>query len=656
MNRYLPILCLIFLPIICSGQETNTSEIIISIAEELAADQDDPEAVTIFIERLHELAEDPVNINSAGEEEISRLFFLSDFQVKALADYVHATGRILSVYELAAIPGFDKESAAMIVPFITLESKKVNNSDSTRLRNSLISNFSTKPGNNDTTSLGSAWRILTKYKFKSGGFSGGVTIEKDPGEKLLSGYPPLPDFLSAFITYNGDGVLKRIIIGDYSARFGQGTNINTGMRRGISITSPGYMSASDEIKGYTSTEENRFFRGVAASFSAKELDLSVFFSDKHADATITSSTDTTNEYIGNFYLSGVHNTPSLLKKKDSVSELAYGLALSYNHNNFKAGIVWSQIRFSLPINLPINDPEKVFDFAGNRNNLYSFYYNCFIKKILLFGELSVSDLSKYAVIQGMSFRPSDRLTINFLFRDYNSGYKTFFGSGPGSGSNTSNEMGFLGNFTFEAARNLFISGGYDIQYFPWLKYRCSAPSQGVRRELKIRFIPSEKLVIESSYSYRLSMQDTDAEQGIPNQVNNVTRSLRTSARYSINSNLTFGTRVDYKIVNPSGNIGYVLLQDINYTFRRVPVTLWIRYCIFNTDSWSSRVYTYENDLLYSFSIPALAGTGSRMYVMAKWRISEYAELRIKYGMTSVIMNGDSVKNSDEIKVQFRVWF
>jgi hypothetical protein len=101
-------------------------------------------------------------------------------------------------------------------------------------------------------------------------------MEKDPGEKLLIGTPPLPDFLSAQIAFYGPGVLRRIIVGDYSARFGQGTNINTGIRRGISLTLPGYMSASDEIKPHTSTEENRFFRGLAAGFSFRNIELSIY--------------------------------------------------------------------------------------------------------------------------------------------------------------------------------------------------------------------------------------------------------------------------------------------------------------------------------------------------------------------------------------------
>jgi hypothetical protein len=100
----------------------------------------------------------------------------------------------------------------------------------------------------------------------------------------------------------------------------------------------------------------------------------------------------------------------------------------------------------------------------------------------------------------------------------------------------------------------------------------------------------------------------------------------------------------------------ILFQEINWSFRKIPVTLWARYCLFATDDWLSRIYTYENDLLYSFSIPALAGEGSRSYVMIKWKISDFSEFRIKYGITSLVTKGNSVENTDEIKMQIRIWF
>lgn len=654
MARYLIIFFLIFYLVKGFGQETNLPDIIINIAEELAADDDDPEAVTIFLERLHELADDPVMINSTDENEISRLFFLTDFQVKAIADHVLSSGQIVSDFEIASIPGFDKETVEMMIPFISLKNKLVNTSDSSRMRNSMISNFSIKSGKSDSSSLGSRWRILSKYKFSTGRFSGGFTMEKDPGEKLLAGHPSVPDFLSANIAFTGTGLIRRIIVGDFSARFGQGTNINTGFRRGISLTSPGYMSARDEIKPYTSTEENKFFRGVAADFSMKNIGLTMFYSKNYSDATISPSSDSQNNNIENFYVAGIHNTTSLLNKKDAISTLAYGMIVTLNLNNLKVGLVWSQNKFSLPVSPAGDDPERIFDFKGDKSNLFTVYYNTFIKKILLYGELTASDNYKYAVVNGISFRPSDRLTINFLYRNYNPGYPAFYGNGPGSGSNTSNETGILGNFTFEAASHLFISGGYDIQNFPWLKYRCSAPSHGTRQEIKLRFLPSEKLIFDASYSYRFTMADNDETQRIPVQDKLISRSFKISARYSMLDNLISGTRIDYKFVNPSGSTGFLIFQEINFSFRQI--SLWARYCIFNTDDWLSRIYTYENDLLYSFSIPALAGEGSRSYIMVKWKILDFAELRIKYGNTTLVTNGYALGNTDEFKVQLRMSF
>jgi hypothetical protein len=99
-----------------------------------------------------------------------------------------------------------------------------------------------------------------------------------------------------------------------------------------------------------------------------------------------------------------------------------------------------------------------------------------------------------------------------------------------------------------------------------------------------------------------------------------------------------------------------MAQDLAYKFIRIPVTLWARYCIYNTDDWDSRIYLYENDLLYSFSIPAFSGKGTRSCIMAKWDIGDHAELRVKYGLTSRSATNDIQSYTDELKVQFRIWF
>jgi len=643
-------------PVNLFGQETILSEGIINIAEELAYSETDPGAVSGYIEKLHELADDPVKINSSGMDEISRMFFLSDFQVKSLADYAHSSGPIISVYELLNIPGFDKETVNMMIPFIRLDNGLYIKSDSARWRNTLITNISLKTGNVDTASPGSPIKVLTKYNFKAGSISGGITTEKDPGEKFLTGNPPLPDFISAHFAYSGHGVLQKLILGDYSARFGQGTSINTGIRTALSLTSPGYMSTRNEIKPYTSINENNFFRGIAAEFSLKNLGLTIFYSENQSDATLGSSSGYSEDFFSDFYKAGIHNSKSSLQKKDAISETNVGTNISYNFEKLRIGLVWLETKFSLPLISGNNDPENNFDFQGEKNNLYSIYYNSFFRKILFYGEFSINEINKYAFVQGFTFRPSDRLTINTLYRNYYPGYISFHGNGPGNNAANKNENGILTNFTFETAKHLFISTGCDIYFFPWLKYRCSAPTQGIRQEVRIKYLPNDKLVVEASYNNKVSMADKSETTGIPEINQCVAKTFKASVRYSFSEYVTFTTKINYKTVDQSGSRGMLLLQDLNYRFRNIPVTIWTRVCIFNTDDWDSRLYTYENDLLFSFNIPALSGKGLRSYTMLKCDIGELAELRVKYGWLSFIKSGDSQNNSSDIKLQFRIRF
>ena len=637
-------------------QNETLPEIIINIAEELAAEESDPEAITAFIEQLHELSENPVSINSGDENEISRLFFLSDFQIKAIADYVKSSGPLVSIYEITGIPGFDQLTAEMMVPFITIENKVYEQSATSTWRNTFLTNLIIKSGERDSSDVGSPWRILSKYKFTAGHISGGFTIEKDPGEKTLTGMPPLPDFLSANLSYNGKGFIKRIIIGDFGARFGQGTNINTGIRTGLSLTAPGHMAGRNEIRPYTSTDENNFFRGAAAEFSLRNLGLSLFYSQNRIDGTLDSPTDSTGLFIRDFYKTGLHSTLSLIEKKDVVTETSFGVNFTYDFTFLRVGFVWSGSSFSLPVSGENGEPEDLFKFAGKRNNIYTFYYNSLINKFLLFGELSANDFRNLALIQGITLRPSDRLTINFLYRNYVPGFHSLHGKGPGNSLYTSNEQGMLGNFTFEVAKHLFISAGCDLSYFPWLKYRNNSPSFARKKEIKLKYLVTENIIFDLSYNIRSSMLNYSEGHGIANMAEISNRALKCLVKYSPAENLILSSCINYKISKPSEGKGFLMSQDVVYKFRQTPVTIWFRYCIFNTDNWDSRLYSYENDLLYTFSIPALSGEGTRSYVMVKWEIHDFAELRVKYGLTSCFYGNSLSENRDELRIQFRIWF
>ena len=59
-------------------------------------------------------------------------------------------------------------------------------------------------------------------------------------------------------------------------------------------------------------------------------------------------------------------------------------------------------------------------------------------------------------------------------------------------------------------------------------------------------------------------------------------------------------------------------------------------------------------LLYSFSIPALYGNGSRFYFMAGWKITRKAELRFKYGILSEVIHPGAFTNTEEFRLQLKI--
>jgi hypothetical protein len=629
--------------------QESTSELITSVAEELAGeDQGDIES---YIDRLSELADNPVNLNSGSEDELSRLFFLTDFQVRSLIDYTRTSGRLVSAYELPSIPGFDRETAALMLPFVTIQDLKTSTPFFGPVRNNLLTNITYRTGNDYSSSPGSPVRFLAKHRITSGRFTAGFTLEKDPGEKLFTGKPSRPEFLSSYLSYKGDGHIKKIIAGDFAARFGMGTGINTSFGMALPLSTPNYLASRNEIKQYTSTDENNFFRGAATELAFGKLSATLFVSSSLKDATPSDSADG----IDGFYTSGLHETESGISRKDVVRNIAWGINASYSFKNVRAGLLWSEDRLSLPVLKQGSDPEKKFDFSGRSNTLVSVYYSALIKNVLLFGEASFNSSFSHAIVQGLSLKLSGRLTVTGLYRNLEPGYFSFHGKGPGSSSGNWNERSMMAGFSFEAAKHLFISGGCDMRKFPWLKYRCSSPSSSLRRELRLKFLPAENLSAEILYNYRSSFYDIPESNGIPAAKELSYNYVRGSVRYSPAKGLILTTRTDYKSVGRGEEKGMLLLQDAAYSFRKIPLSFWFRYCIFSTGSWDARLYTYENDLLYSFSIPALSGEGSRSYLMVKWEFGDFAEVRLKYGITSTGKELNSVIKEDW-RFQARIYF
>jgi hypothetical protein len=92
----------------------------------------------------------------------------------------------------------------------------------------------------------------------------------------------------------------------------------------------------------------------------------------------------------------------------------------------------------------------------------------------------------------------------------------------------------------------------------------------------------------------------------------------------------------------------MLYQDILFRPEKFPVEFTFRYALFGTDGYDSRIYTYENDVLYAFSIPSFFGDGQRIYLMAKWKLTGRVNFWFRLARTTYFNKTTISSGADEI--------
>jgi hypothetical protein len=107
--------------------------------------------------------------------------------------------------------------------------------------------------------------------------------------------------------------------------------------------------------------------------------------------------------------------------------------------------------------------------------------------------------------------------------------------------------------------------------------------------------------------------------------------------------------------------GFLILQDIAYKPLEKPYTLNGRVAYFRTDGYNPRLYAYENDVLYSFSIPALYGNGIRSYLNIQYKLLTNLTLWLKAAATHQFATAEAgqpvaATTKSELKIQLRYQF
>ena len=675
-----------------AGQQRSQEEqtIIEYLIEEIAQNTDLDVDYTLLYEDLLLLEEDPININNASITDLQRLHFLTEFQIRSLLLYVQQNGPFLSIYELQLVEGFDQNVIRLLIPFILVGEaegkpepllKSINKGKhQVILRADRILeeqqgyapiSDSAYNSNSNSRYLGSPLKGILRYRFHyKTKIYWGVTAEKDAGEEFFTGSNTQGfDYYSAHLLVNDIGKIKTLAIGDYHLRFGQGLTLWSGVSYGKTPDIMNIRKRQYGITKYSSTNENRFLRGAATTVSFNNLGLTAFYSRKKIDANIHYG-DTLNNEIENvtsFQVTGYHSIPSEVEDEDAISESIAGGNLSYGKDNFHLGLTLVNYQFGEAL-IPNERPYNQFDFNGKSNTNIGFDYRFGWNKVNLFGEVSHSLGYGIAYLNGVLLKMHSLVSLSFLHRQYQKDYFPFYSQAFAENSTNKNEQGLYMGTQIQPLKYLKVSAYVDAFKFPWLKYNVDAPSNGLDYMVRIDYNPLETLELYFHLKEESKPRNKSPELPSLNEiVDTKLTKLRFHLAYWVLPQLQLRSRIELSRFwmedKPTEN-GYLLFQDVLFRPEELPVSISFRYAMFDADSWDTRIYAYEHDLLYSFSIPAFHLNGIRTYLLVKYSPLESMDLWFRLAQTYYSqvesigsgLNEIPGKTKTEVKLQMQLKF
>jgi len=669
-----PFGCLFFLLISSSHINGQDSIAVLSgnLLEELIGN-DDEQTYDFFtlVENLETYLNDPLNINEAEEIDFEALGILSERQIRDIINHREKYGDFLSPYELQSIPSLDFGTLFQLMPLVSSGSE-INRKNILDLVSSAQHNIvlkyervlEEKKGYTERATspyLGDPNQFYVRYNMNSGrNLRAGLTMEKDAGEEFFTGSNKQGfDYYSGFLYFKDIHPLVRTLnIGDFTVSMGQGLILHNSFGGNKTSYVMNVKKGGQVIRPYSSVNEFNYFRGLATTLQLHDnVRLSLFASSKKVDGNI-SDQDTTMEDgfapFSSFAINGFHRPSSEIDKEAAITQTNFGGSLKYRPNSrLRFGLNALNTNFSNPL-VPGDDTYRIYDFRGEKLNNISLDYSYRYENFNLFGEVARSDNGGMAQIYGALVSMGRNIDMSLVYRDYDINYQVLNPNAFGERSRPINEKGIYLSLLFKPFRNFTVSSYMDLWKNPWLKFKVNAPSDGREFLTKLEYRKKRKYNIYLQYRFEQKGENSNVfTDGVRQVVDKSQHRIRLNFTNQYSKELSLVSRVEYNHFNKDGinSQGYLLFQDLKYNPIGKNYSFAARYSIFDTDNFDTRIYAYENDVLYEFSVPFFEGSGTRFYLKAKYNINRNMYVQLRYARTyfnnekdRIDQNGNSIPN------------
>lgn len=614
-----------------------------------------------LLDQLQKLQQDPVDINTANSDELQLIPYIDAILATKILEYRIRNAKFYSIIELRYVEGVDDVLYEKIKKFVVVKTSKVDFTKDEfgvvqKIKDSrkgffqnLFIEFRSRFSNDLQPSAGYYEdannpylgtrpklynRLVARYNYSGCKFAGSLLTEKDPGEQKFA------DHIGGYVEMKAPIILNHFLLGDYTLEFGQGITLwgSYSFSKGSEAVS-GIKKKGDDINSYSSVNEVQYFRGVAGKIklptSFGDLSLFGFYSDNRIDASI----DTTLDQLSSLYEDGYHRTESEINRGNSGKEKLLGGRFLYESKflaTTKLGLTYYRSQYSKPF-----EYKGIFDFSGTESNGLGVDYDIVFKNINFFGEWARSYTDKVGGVSGVKFLFLKQADVVFMVRNYPKDFIMLHSYGFGEQSGTSqNEFGIYSGIRFKVGRLVTVNAYYDQYKFPYATFFNPVPTSGNDFLLHTEWNAARNLKVYTKYKSESKEDVTDFINQYGLEEDRIYTRHQTNYRiqfdYDIFRTFRVRSRFEYVFVDydatATSQKGILFFTD----FRVKPFKDLIldgRFIIYQTDSFDSRIYEFENELNGVVSNLGLYGKGRRWYLMMKYKPYNFLELSAKYAET-----------------------
>lgn len=633
-------------------------------AEYFDTDEGDDEAPSDEMENfLEELAETRIDINTARRETLLLLPFLTEAQADSILAFRERKHELWSLGELIYVNGLDYRTRRYLTLFLTVRplAKAApslrqqffggRHDVSTRVDIPLYR----RAGYQDRTTASSGLKEgkvyagngvanVVRYRYRFGNsVRYGVTLEKDAGEPFAqSGNYPY-DYMSGYVQYAPPNARWRVLLGDYNLSWGQGlaASIAIWSNRTSLLDAP--LRAADVFRPHTSTEENRFFRGMAAMVRLGRYRLSAFASLRSLDASMDGDT------VRTLQTTGYHRTEGEREKKDKVREWMAGGRLDWSRRNVMLGISGFFTHYDKLLYPKLTTYNRYY-LRGQTAAMVSADWRYAARRWSFSGEAAADKDFHLSLTQTLTYSPQDELSFTMQHRHLSPRFVSPYGRTQQAASRVCNEHGVYLGVRYGGLRRLDLRGYLDYARLPQPVYGASLASNRLEALAQITWTPQRRFSMALRYKVRSTQRDVTEVENLMQYVMTHRLRLRADWTPSTRSHLSIHALLDATFratQTTEAEKGFGASLRLAWKPCKT-LTTGFSGSLFFTDSYATAVYAYEPRFVYSYSMPALFDHGCRWVALVGWRLLPRLELSARAGMTHFFNRATIGSGNDEI--------